>query len=624
MTETITTRTFVGVLRFVGRYWLVSWLQFAGVLAGLCLAVAAEVQVPTRASELVTALRSWADGRPNVSPDEASVGAQSYAAEFDAALTAALLLLVTIALVSVMQQLYVRLYLHFTADVMRRVVNDGFAHVQRFGADWHANHFAGATVRKITRGMWAYDNFADMIIINLGPALALLFGFTVEMTRRDPWLGLYFGAGVTVFLLVSALLSMSYVAPANERSNEADTEMGAALADAITCNPVVKGFGAEDREDRRMQGVTQRWRNRSRYAWRRSTDAGAVQSVMLVALLGGLIGIVFRQASGPGTQVDELVYVLTAYFVVNGSLRNVGWQIRELQRSVDELSDLVKISETPPQVADRPNAPALRPGEGAVRFENVRFKYPKQSDPVFDGLTVDIRPGEKVALVGPSGAGKTTFVKLVQRLYDVDGGRIVVDGQDISEVQQSSVRRAFAIVPQEPILFHRSLAENIAYGSPDASQEAIEAAARRARAHDFISRLPQGYDTLVGERGIKLSGGERQRVAIARAILADAPFLILDEATSSLDSETEHLIQRAVEEALRDRTAFLIAHRLSTVRKVDRILVFDHGRIVEQGTHDQLIADPNGHYRRLHDVQALGFVDADDVHAPSDILPAAS
>ena len=608
MTAAQPVRTFLSVFRFVGRYWAAQWLKFLGVVVGLITAVIVEVQVPSRAADLVAALRGWAEAPGN---DDAVL------------FTATVALLLTFAALSFTQQLYIRLYLHFTADVMRRMVNDGFGRVQRFGTDWHANNFAGATVRKITRGMWAYDGFADAMIIHLGPAMMLLIGFSVAMGIRDPWLGVYFGAAVTLFLVVTTSTSLLYVAPANELANEADTKMGGALADAITCNPVVKGFGAEALEDERMRRDTLEWRNRARRSWRRSVDAGALQSLMLVSLLGGLVALVFARAQGGVAQADDVVYVLTTYFVVNGYLRNVGWQIRELQRSVNELDDLVEIAATPPHVADKAGAKPFAPGPGAVRVEGVRFQYAKQKRPVFESLTVNIEAGEKIALVGPSGAGKTTFVKLLQRLYDIDGGRILVDGQDIREVTQESLRRSFAIVPQDPILFHRSLGDNIAYGAQGASAEAIEKAARQARAHTFIEKLPQGYDTLVGERGIKLSGGERQRVAIARAILADAPFLILDEATSSLDSATEHMIQQAIEEVLKGRTALLIAHRLSTVRRADRILVFEEGQIVEQGDHEDLIARPEGVYRRLHDMQALGFVDVETTNS-GESMPAAS
>ena len=222
-------------------------------------------------------------------------------------------------------------------------------------------------------------------------------------------------------------------------------------------------------------------------------------------------------------------------------------------------------------------------------------------------MSVDIRAGERVGLVGRSGSGKTTFVKLVQRLHDVSGGRILIDGQDIAQATQHSLRSQIAIVQQDPILFHRSLAENIAYGRPGASMAAIEQAARLANAHEFILRLPKGYGTLVGERGVKLSGGERQRVALARAFLADAPVLILDEATSSLDSESEALIQQAMERLMKGRTSIVIAHRLSTVRSLDRILVFDRGEIVEQGTHASLASRTGGIYRGLFERQATEF-----------------
>jgi ATP-binding cassette subfamily B protein len=237
----------------------------------------------------------------------------------------------------------------------------------------------------------------------------------------------------------------------------------------------------------------------------------------------------------------------------------------------------------------------------------VTFHYGGHRAPLYDGLSVEIRAGERVGLVGRSGSGKTTFVKLVQRLYDVSGGRILIDGQDIADATQQSLRSQIAIVQQDPILFHRSLAENIAYGRPGASWAAIEQAARLANAHEFILRLPKGYGTLVGERGVKLSGGERQRVALARAFLADAPILILDEATSSLDSESEALIQQAMERLMKGRTSIVIAHRLSTVRSLDRILVFDRGEIVEQGTHASLANRPGGIYRGLFERQATEF-----------------
>jgi ATP-binding cassette subfamily B protein len=240
-------------------------------------------------------------------------------------------------------------------------------------------------------------------------------------------------------------------------------------------------------------------------------------------------------------------------------------------------------------------------------FERVGFHYAGATRPLYEDFSLNIAAGERVGLVGHSGSGKTSFVKLVERLYDVTSGRILIDGQDIALATQASLRSQIATVQQDPVLFHRSLAENIGYGRPGASQAAIEHAAMLANAHDFIARLPKGYGTLVGERGVKLSGGERQRVALARAFLADTPILVLDEATSSLDSESEALIQDAMLRLMAGRTAIVIAHRLSTVRALDRILVFDRGRIIEEGTHASLLGH-NGIYRKLFEVQASGLV----------------
>jgi ATP-binding cassette subfamily B protein len=296
--------------------------------------------------------------------------------------------------------------------------------------------------------------------------------------------------------------------------------------------------------------------------------------------------------------------------MLKGYLRDVGMHIRNLQRSVNDMEELVALDSLPLGVDDKPDACAIAVARGEIRFERVSFSYGARARPLFNDFSVRIAPGERVGLVGHSGSGKTTFIKLVQRLYDVNDGAITIDGRDIAQVTQASLRRQIAIVQQEPLLFHRSLAENIAYARPGASHAEIRQAARLAGAHDFIAALPDGYQTLVGERGIKLSGGERQRVAIARAFLADAPILILDEATSSLDSESETLIQQAMERLMVGRTTLVIAHRLSTVRALDRLLVMDRGRIIEEGTHDALVRHKDGVYKRLFERQALSLIEA--------------
>ena len=580
------------VFAFVWRYWARSPIQFFLIAAGALTAVLVELQIPALSADLVVAVQ----------------GALEDSASMDGAWNALGWLVGTFVLVALIQQGYLRIWMYFAAQIMHRIIADSFNRLQRFSSDWHANNFAGSSVRKITRGMWAYDDFADIVVIDLGPGALMLLGFSVAMFLRDPAMGIYFAIAVAIYLTVTVVVSLKYVAPANVESNEADTKLGGVLADAITCNSVVKAFGSEVREEGLVDEVTFAWRRKARRAWTRSMDAGALQSVLIIAMMGGLFTIVLLSANTGDTKLDDITYVITSYFIVNGYLRNIGWQIRGLQRSINELDDLVMIEETAPQVLNRPDAATFEPGPGVIAFDNVRFQYENQPAPVFDDFSIEIPAGEKIALVGESGAGKTTFVKLVQRLYDIDGGRIVIDGQDVAAITQESLREHIALVPQEPILFHRSLRENIAYGNPNASLEEIVEASRKAHAHEFIERLREGYDTLVGERGIKLSGGERQRVAIARAILADAPILVLDEATSSLDSITEDLIQEAISTLMEGRTSILIAHRLSTIRQADRILVFDDGRIVETGTHAELMRIDGGHYRRLYEMQSAGII----------------
>jgi len=291
----------------------------------------------------------------------------------------------------------------------------------------------------------------------------------------------------------------------------------------------------------------------------------------------------------------------------------MGGIVRTVERSLSDSAEMTHILDLKPEVTDRPGAKATVITKGSVNFDNVTFAYHDNPNepPVFDGLSISIAPGEKVGLVGPSGGGKTTVTKLLLRLMDIDGGTISLDGHDIAHMRQGDVRRAISYVPQEPLLFHRSLRDNIAYGQPDASDKQILTAARRAHAHEFIGQLSDGYDTLVGERGVKLSGGQRQRVAIARAMLKAAPILVLDEATSALDSESERLIQDALWRLMEGRTAIVIAHRLSTIQRLDRIVVLDNGRVTEQGTHAQLLAK-GGVYAKLWSHQSGGFLDDDE------------
>ncbi len=486
-------------------------------------------------------------------------------------------------------------------QVMTRIVTEGFRQVQAFSADWHGSNFAGATVRRVSRAMWGYDSASDALVVLLAPTLIVLTGAAISLGLRWPAAGLFVGVLVVLFAAYNIVCSLAYTQPANRISTARDSAIGAALADAIGANAVVKSFGAEPREEARFAAVVDAWRRATFRTWNRFNLVGMGQNLFLLVLQAGLTGLLVRAWAGGKASAGDVAFAITAFIVMAGYMRNFNEITRMLQKGLDDIADVAGYMRTPPQVADAPGARTLHAHLGEIRFQDVAFGYDNQPRSLYQGFSLVIAPGERVALVGPTGSGKSTFVKLVQRLYDLQAGRILIDGQDIAGVTQGSLRRAIALVPQDPALFHRSIAENIAYARPDATPEEIALAARRARAHDFVAALPLGYATPVGERGVKLSGGERQRVAIARAFLADAPILVLDEATSSLDVETELKVQAAMEELMVGRTTIVIAHRLSTIRGADRILVFDRGRIVEEGRHADLIRR-QGAYARLHAV----------------------
>ena len=494
--------------------------------------------------------------------------------------------------------------------VMRSIVNEAFHRVQRYSTDWHSSNFAGATVRKITRGMWAYDALADTLFMGFLPTSLVMVGVTASLMFHWPLVGLYVLAGAVAYVVVTILLLRRFVAPRNRLSVAADSAVGGAIADAITCNTVVKSFSTETREDGRLATLSHDWSLKAMYAWRAMDFVMMAQVGVLILLQLGLLGLVIRYWIEGRATPGDVAYAMTSYLLISGYMRDVGFHVQNLQRAANEIEDVIRFAENEPAEPAGPHAAPLYVRGGDIRFEDVSFAYPSGKGAVYRGLDAHVKPGEKVALVGRSGSGKTTFVKLLQRLYDIDGGRILIDGQDIAGVTRESLRQSIALVPQEPMLFHRSLAENIAYARPGASAAEIEEAARLANAHEFIGKMPLGYGTLVGERGVKLSGGERQRIAIARAFLADAPILVLDEATSSLDSETEELIQDAMDRLMEGRTTIVVAHRFSTIRRMDRILVFDEGQIVEEGTHAELMARKGGRFRTLHAVQLAGIRDA--------------
>ncbi|WP_293679548.1 ABC transporter ATP-binding protein [uncultured Phenylobacterium sp.] len=570
------------VLGFIARFWLRRRGLFYAAVGLMLVAMAFDLALPWAAGRLVDVVAT--------TPRQPAAAWNAWA------------IFVGVYLAfSLIRNVAFRFWNPLAARNMKEMTDEGFRRVQAFSADWHADHFAGSTVRKLSRAMWGYDMVSDAVVLWLGPALLVLVGLSVTMLLRWPAVGLFSMAVVTFYVASNLLLTVKYVRPANLRSVALDTRIGGALADSISSNPTVKSFGAEPREEARIGEVTALWRRLTLITWTRFIDVWLVQNMILVVLQAGLSGLLIRLWVRGEATAGDVAFAITSFMLMSGYLRNIGENIRMMQKGLDDVEDVASFAVAQVQVPDAPDAAHFRGELGEIAFDRVTFCYKSAEVPLYRDFTLIVAPGERVALVGPTGAGKSTFVKLIQRLYDLESGRILIDGQDIAKVSQQTLRRAIAVVPQDPALFHRTIAENIAYARPDASAEEVALAAKRARAHDFIAKLPKGYDTLVGERGVKLSGGERQRVAIARAFLADAPILVLDEATSSLDVETERQVQAAMEELMAGRTTIVIAHRLSTIRGADRILVFENGRIVEEGKHADLVKR-GGAYARLHAV----------------------
>ena len=500
-----------------------------------------------------------------------------------------------------------RLYNTFETRLFQAVMDDAFRHVQRLSEPFFVNTFTGSIISKINRARGKIEMFEDRLIIDVFTTLVVLIGSTVFLAFQFPMLALLLVLYLIVLIAISAVLVFHISGPAQGAYADAQDSFVAHMADSISGIVTTKAYAQEKEEMARFAANTLSLRDINRRAYYLSNMAGMVQKLllsgMLALLLGGGTWYLFQ---GKAT-VENMAYLAFAYTIMQSYVQRLGFNIKDLLTSSYDLHAVIELMREPPETPDEAPLPDLHIDKGAIVFENVTFTYPEKSSPVFENLSITLRAGERVALVGPSGSGKTTFIRLLQCLYHPEKGRILIDGQDIFQGARESLRRALAIVPQDPILFHRSLRDNIAYARPFATREEIETAARQAHIHDFIDQLPQRYETLVGERGIKLSGGERQRIAIARALLADRPILILDEATSSLDSASERAIQDGLHILTQGRTSIMIAHRLSTILEADRILVFDKGRIVEQGTHDELVLK-EGLYAGLFKLQSGGFI----------------
>src|SRR4030081_1469308 len=546
------------VIPFVFRHWLNQPVGAATVAGGLLGATAADLFMPLFSGHLVDALTQG-------DSDPAARRAATIAFGGIVALGALSMVLRLIGLQAIVP---------FTLKIMSDVSRDAFMRVQRFSTDWHAHSFAGSTVRKITRGMWALDLLNDTLLMALLPSLLVLLGSMILLGLHWTSLGAVIAVGALVYVSMTVVFTTRYIAPAARVSNAWDTKVGGTLADALTCNAVVKSFGAEAREDARLARVISRWRRRVRRTWLRYNYTSTAQLAVLLCLRASVIGGALLLWMAVHASPGDVTYVLTSYYIIHAYLRDVGMHINNLQRSVNDMEELVAIHGEPIGIADVPNAAPIDIQGGRIVFDDVTFLYGGHREPLYDGLSVDIRAGERVGLVGRSGSGKTTFVKLVQRLYDVSGGINLIGGNNIAQATQHSLRSQIAIVQQDPILFHRSLAQNIAYGRPGASRAGIEQASRPAHCHEFILRLPKGYGTLVGERGVKLSGGERQRGGLARAFLAGAPVLTRDGASCSPDFNWAAVLDLRVEGFRKGRARLVTAPRLLLAASLDRILVF--------------------------------------------------
>lgn len=473
---------------------------------------------------------------------------------------------------------------------------------------FHTNRYGGSLVSATQKYVGAYATLMDTFTYSLLPGAA-----TVAMTIAllSPFVPAYVVLlAVVLFIYVMVVLKLyRKILPINAAASAAQNRLSGELSDSITNIMAVKTAGREAYEQEVFRRASEEVRQADSARMRRTVRTGAVTSTLIVLMMALTAVFIAGGNAWLGISGGTLVMMFTYTNTLAVRLNMLSAMFQQINRALGDAHDLTVALDEPLLVADYPNAPELRVTAGRIDFEDVGFRYADadERDRVFDDFTLKIPAGQRVGLVGRSGSGKTTLTTLLLRLEDLTRGRILIDGQDIAHVTQTSLRRQIAYVAQEPMLFHRSIRENIAYGRPEASDAEVERAAREANAWEFIERLPDGLDTEVGERGVKLSGGQRQRVAIARAILMDAPILVLDEATSALDSESERLIQDAFENLMRGRTAIVVAHRLSTVASLDRIVVLSHGAIVEDGTHEELVA-AGGEYASLWSRQTGSFL----------------
>lgn len=497
----------------------------------------------------------------------------------------------------------------FEVRGIQRIMEYVFDHLQHQSSAFHANRFGGALVSNANKFVGGYERFMDELTWSITTGIVMLFGSVIALATVSWQYAVVLFVGSVTYLLIMGrrtLRGMRY----DRALADAESDRTAKLADTITNVSTVRSFAGEDTENKLFHQETERnkriyWQLLRFVAINEMVSQFGTSLITIGAFVGGLIVVTVFNAP-----LGALFLSVNYTMSVSRRLWESNRVVRNINRSLGDAATMTEILNLEPSIMDVEKPIEAHIHRGEIKLQDVTFSYPESVDqePLFNKLNLRIKPGEKIGLVGHSGGGKTTVTQLLLRFMDIQDGRITLDGHDIAEMRQRDVRRSIAYVPQESILFHRTLAENIAYGKPGASQQEIEAVAKMAHAHEFIERLPDGYKTLVGERGVKLSGGQRQRIAIARAMLKNAPILVLDEATSALDSESEALIQDALWKLMEGRTAIVIAHRLSTIQKMDRIIVLDRGEVTEEGTHKELLRQ-NGIYASLWGHQSGGFLD---------------
>ncbi len=495
---------------------------------------------------------------------------------------------------------------YFQANVLAGLRKQSFSYMIGHAHSFFADNFGGSLTQKINKYAKAFQRLMDMLVDNGIPLIIRSIGTVIAIYTLIPKYAYILAIFCFVFL-VTALIYTRCKLKYDVMAALSDTKTTGALADSISNHSSIQLFAGRQHEELRVGKVIDNQKDITSINWYLWDGLIFIQSFYIIIIEF----IIFWTAINDwkyGLITLPIIVLLQSYL---GRLSENLWSfagiVRVFYDSFSDAQEMALILDTPYGIQDSKNLKILKQTKGEVVFDNVTYIYDKNDTKVFDNFSLTIPAGQKIAIVGTSGAGKSTFVNLLMRLFNLTSGRVMIDGVDISSISQKNLREEISFVPQDPALFHRTLMDNIRYGRRDATDEEVKEASRLANCDKFIDRLPEGYDTFVGERGIKLSGGERQRVAIARAILKNAPILILDEATSALDSESEMLIQEALQNLIKNKTTIVIAHRLSTIRTMDRIIVIENGKIIEDDNHDELVGKEGGIYKRLWDIQSGGF-----------------